>query len=167
MSFHIPTYMRYAHTSVSFITPSHTQTMMGKALHSASASSRVNDRFQEPLYLVLELLRAGVVHGQKWGGPDAEVLSGGPSFGSDEDQSSTLLIMRVMSILPLIFRVSAAQKSAPRLTTSLASTMGRTLVARAASLQLVCASIEQVSEAVAGSGNDPHLAFRRRQTPQG
>jgi hypothetical protein len=159
--------MLYPDTSVSFITPSHTQTMMGKALHSASASSRVNDRFQEPLYLVLELLRAGVVHGQKWGGPDAEVLSGGPSFGSDEDQSSTLLIMRVMSILPLIFRVSAAQKSATILTTSLASTMGRTLVARAASLQLVCPSIEQVSEAVAGSGNDPHLAFRRRQTPQG
>ncbi len=80
--------------------------MMGKALYAACVNSRVNDRFQESLYLVLELLRAGVVHGGRWGGPDAEPLSGGPSFGSEEDQSSTLLIMRVLSILPLNFRVS-------------------------------------------------------------
>jgi len=79
---------------------------MGKALYAACVNSRVNDRFQESLYLVLELLRAGVVHGGRWGGPDAEPLSGGPSFGSEEDQSSTLLIMRVLSILPLNFRVS-------------------------------------------------------------
>ena len=88
-----------------FINPNHTQTMMGKALHAACASSRVNDRFQESLYLLLELLRAGVVHGGKWGGHDGEILSGGPSFGNEEDQSSTLLIMRVLSILPLLYRV--------------------------------------------------------------
>ncbi|WWD21724.1 hypothetical protein CI109_106211 [Kwoniella shandongensis] len=40
----------------------------------------------------------------KWGGPNAEVLSGGPSFGTDEEQRSTLLIMRCLSILPLMFR---------------------------------------------------------------
>lgn len=80
--------------------------MMGKALHASYAAAKVNDRFQESLYLVLELLRAGVVHGHRWGGPDAEPLSGGPSFGTEEEQSSTLLIMRVLSVLPLAFRVS-------------------------------------------------------------
>ena len=79
--------------------------MMGKALHAATAGSRVTDRFQEPLYLVLELLRAGVVHGQRWGGPDVEPFSGGPSFGTEEEQTSTLLIMRVLSVLPLSSRV--------------------------------------------------------------
>ena len=88
-----------------FVAPNHTQTMMGKALHAACASSRVTDRFQESLYLFLELLRAGVVHGQRWGGPEGEQLSGGPTFGTEEEQSSTLLIMRVLSILPLSFRV--------------------------------------------------------------
>jgi hypothetical protein len=83
---------------------------MGKALHAACVNSRVNDRLQESVYILLELLRAGVVHGQRWGGPDAEPLSGGPSFGSEEDQSSTLLIMRVLSILPLSFRVSLETK---------------------------------------------------------
>lgn len=84
---------------------------MGKALHAACSSSRVNDRFQESIYLVLELLRAGVVHGARWGGPDSEQLSGGPSFGSEEEQSSTLLIMRVLSVLPLSFRVSQPSSS--------------------------------------------------------
>ncbi|ORY21248.1 temperature dependent protein affecting M2 dsRNA replication-domain-containing protein [Naematelia encephala] len=84
-----------------FITPGHTQTMMGKALHAACSSARVNDRFQESLYLVLELLRAGVIHGEKWGG---EALSGGPSFGTEEEMASGLLIMRVLSVLPLSFR---------------------------------------------------------------
>ncbi|WVQ79823.1 hypothetical protein IAT38_001923 [Cryptococcus sp. DSM 104549] len=87
-----------------FINTNHTHSNMGKALHAAFSVSRVNDRFQEPLYLVLELLRAGVVHGGKWGGRDAEYLSGGPSFGSDDEQRSTLLIMRCVSILPLMFR---------------------------------------------------------------
>jgi hypothetical protein len=85
--------------------------MMGKALHAACVSSRVNDRFQESVCLVLELLRAGVVHGTKWGGPDAEPFSGGPSFGTDEEQSSMLLIMRVLSVLPLGFRVSTVGES--------------------------------------------------------
>ncbi|WWC59720.1 uncharacterized protein I303_102282 [Kwoniella dejecticola CBS 10117] len=87
-----------------FINANHTQTLIGKALYAANAVSRVNDRFQEPLYLLLELLRAGVVHGSKWGGDQAETLSGGPSFGTDEEQKSILLVMRCISILPLMFR---------------------------------------------------------------
>lgn len=87
-----------------FVNANHTQSTIGKALHAAINTSRVNDRFQEPLYVLLELLRAGVVHGGKWGGPDGETFSGGPSFGSEDDQRSTLLIMRCLSILPLLFR---------------------------------------------------------------
>ncbi|RSH92406.1 hypothetical protein EHS25_008821 [Saitozyma podzolica] len=87
-----------------FIHPNHTQTTIGKALHAACASSRVNDRFQEALYILLELLRAGVVHGLRFGGPDAPVLSGGPSYGTDEEQRCCLLVMRCLSILPLTFR---------------------------------------------------------------
>ncbi|OCF33804.1 COP9 signalosome complex subunit 5 [Kwoniella heveanensis BCC8398] len=87
-----------------FINATHTHTMIGKALHAANRVSRVNDRFQEPLYLLLELLRAGVVHGHRWGGDQVEPLSGGPSFGTDEEQRSILLIMRCLSILPLMFR---------------------------------------------------------------
>ena len=105
-TFIIPEFLSPHNETRRFVSPNHTQTMMGKALHAACVSSRTNDRFQESFYLLLELLRAGVVHGGRWGGPDAEPLSGGPSFGSEEDQSSTLLIMRVMSILPLNFRVS-------------------------------------------------------------
>ncbi|KAL0243618.1 hypothetical protein I308_105585 [Cryptococcus tetragattii IND107] len=43
---------------------------------------------EEPIYLILELLRAGVLHGGKWGGPEAAPLLGGPSFGDEDEQSS-------------------------------------------------------------------------------
>ncbi len=89
-------------TDPRFVAANHTQTIMGKALHAACVASRVNDKFQESLYLLLELLRAGVVHGHKWAN---ETLSGGPSFGTEEDQASTLLIMRCLSVVPLNFRV--------------------------------------------------------------
>ncbi len=52
---------------------------MGRALYSAIQQSRVNDKFQEPLYLSLELSRAGVLHGDAWSGRQ---YSGGPSFGT-------------------------------------------------------------------------------------
>jgi hypothetical protein len=52
---------------------------MGRALYSAISHSRVNDKFQEPLYLALELSRAGVLHGDAFGGKQ---YSGGPSFGT-------------------------------------------------------------------------------------
>ncbi|KAL1407037.1 COP9 signalosome complex subunit 5 [Vanrija albida] len=87
-----------------FVSASHQQTSMGKAFHAAGNSARVTDKLQESIYIVLELLRAGVVHGHRFGGPNAPLLSGGPSFGSDEEQSNTLLIMRVLSVVPLNFR---------------------------------------------------------------
>ncbi|KAK8847637.1 hypothetical protein IAR55_005496 [Kwoniella newhampshirensis] len=64
-------------------------------------SSRVLDKKDEIVANVI--WRFMEVRG-KWGDPNAEVLSGGPSFGSDEEQKSTLLIMRCLSILPLMFR---------------------------------------------------------------
>jgi hypothetical protein len=66
----------------SFVNPDHEQTLIGRALNTAVRTTKVTDKFQEPLYLVLELLRAGVCHGDRWGGADTEVLSGGPSFGT-------------------------------------------------------------------------------------
>ncbi|WVQ98301.1 hypothetical protein IAU59_005424 [Kwoniella sp. CBS 9459] len=56
------------------------------------------------LWRLLELRGAGVVHGTRWGGDQVEPLSGGPSFGTDEEQRNILLIMRCLSILPLMFR---------------------------------------------------------------
>jgi hypothetical protein len=61
--------------------PNHSHTMMGRALHSAIVSSRINDKFQEALYLALELSRAGVLHGDLWSGV---AYSGGPMFGARE-----------------------------------------------------------------------------------
>lgn len=72
-------------------------------MHAACQASRINDRLQEAVYLVLELLRAGVMHGQPFGN---EILSGGPMHGDEEEQKSALLIMRCLSVLPLQFRVS-------------------------------------------------------------
>lgn len=95
-------------TDSSFVNATHHQTHMGKAFHAACNASRVTDKLQEPIYTVLELLRAGVVHGHRFGGPNAPMLSGGPSFGSDEEQANTLLIMRVLSVIPLNYRVSCS-----------------------------------------------------------
>lgn len=61
--------------------PNHMHTAMGRALHAGIVASRVNDKFQEPLYLSLELARAGVLHGDLWSGVE---YSGGPSFGDGE-----------------------------------------------------------------------------------
>lgn len=72
-------------------------------MHAACVYSKVNDRFQEALYIILEMMRAGVVHGGRF---SEALLSGGPSFGTDEEQSSNLLIMRCLCVLPLNYRVS-------------------------------------------------------------
>lgn len=50
-------------------------------MYTAIKQARVNDKFQDPLYLFLELVRAGVMHGHLWSG---RAFSGGPSFGSGE-----------------------------------------------------------------------------------
>ena len=51
-------------------------------MHTAVKQARLNDKFQDPLYLFLELVRAGVMHGHLWSG---RAFSGGPSFGTGTD----------------------------------------------------------------------------------
>ncbi|RPD76676.1 hypothetical protein L226DRAFT_383065 [Lentinus tigrinus ALCF2SS1-7] len=80
-------------------------------MYSALRQARVNDKFQDALYLFLELVRAGVVHGHLWSG---RAFSGGPSFGTDDEKSCMLLVMRVLSILPLNCKVSTAVGSGCR-----------------------------------------------------
>lgn len=48
-------------------------------MYAAIKSARVVDKFQDPLYLFLELVRAGVMHGHLWSN---RAFSGGPSFGT-------------------------------------------------------------------------------------
>lgn len=99
-------------------------------MHSAIKVQRLNDKFQDPLYLFLELARAGVMHGHLW---SERAFSGGPSFGTgtarfisfyvifvlhttllklhicfliDAEKQCMLLVMRVLSIVPLNFKVS-------------------------------------------------------------
>jgi len=79
----------------------HFHSPLARAMHGALKNARVNDKFQDPLYLFLELVRAGVMHGNLWSN---RASSGGPSFGSDEEKKSMLLVMRVLSILPLNFK---------------------------------------------------------------
>ncbi|KAF9499359.1 hypothetical protein BDN71DRAFT_1441979 [Pleurotus eryngii] len=99
----------------------HTHSPLARAMNVALKNVRVNDKFQDPLYLFLELVRAGVMHGHLWSG---RAFSGGPSFGTgqgdlhtsrraeltfvaplDEEKSCMLLVMRVLSIVPLNFKV--------------------------------------------------------------
>ncbi|CCM02615.1 uncharacterized protein FIBRA_04718 [Fibroporia radiculosa] len=84
-----------------FLLSTHTHSPLARAMHSAIRTARVNDKFQEPLYLFLELVRAGVMHGNLWSG---RAYSGGPSFGTDDEKSCMLLVMRVLSIVPLNFK---------------------------------------------------------------
>jgi len=67
-------------------------------------NAKVNDKFQEPLFLAMELLRAGVLHNGRIG---TRAYSGGPNFtgGTEADKRSMLLVMRVLSIVPLVFTV--------------------------------------------------------------
>jgi hypothetical protein len=84
-----------------FLLNSHTHSALARAMYTAIKQARLNDKFQEALYLFLELVRAGVMHGHLWSG---RAFSGGPSFGTDEEKSSMLLVMRVLSIVPLNFK---------------------------------------------------------------
>ncbi|WFD30808.1 hypothetical protein MSPP1_001832 [Malassezia sp. CBS 17886] len=83
-----------------FLTDEHVHAPYGRALHAALAHTRVNDRLAEPLYLALELLRAGVLHGNAYSGTQ---LIGGPSYGSDAEQRHLLLVMRALSVLPMAY----------------------------------------------------------------
>jgi len=84
-----------------FLLNSHYHSPLARAMYVALKPARVNDKFQDPLYLFLELVRAGVMHGHLWSG---RAFSGGPSFGTDEEKSCMLLVMRVLSIVPLNFK---------------------------------------------------------------
>jgi len=84
-----------------FLTAAHQHTPHAVALFAAMKASKVNDKFQEALYLAIELLQAGVLYNGRIG---TRPYSGGPNFqGSEEDKRSMLLVMRVMSIVPLSF----------------------------------------------------------------
>lgn len=76
--------------------------MYARAMNSALKVAKINDKLQDSLYLFLELVRAGVLHGNLWSG---RAYSGGPSFGNDEQKKSMLLIMRVLSLVPLLSKV--------------------------------------------------------------
>jgi hypothetical protein len=58
---------------------SHAHSPLARAMYNSIKQARVNDKFQDPLYLFLELVRAGVMHGNLWSG---RAFSGGPSFGT-------------------------------------------------------------------------------------
>ena len=70
----------------------------------ALQASRVNDKFQEPLYLAIELVRAGVLHSGRFGNRN---WSGGPNLGGEGDKVNAMLVMRVLSIVPLNFKAEA------------------------------------------------------------
>lgn len=72
-----------------FLNSSHNHTAHAKALYLSLQEARGNDKFQEPLYLALELLRANVLHAGKFGG---KILSGGPNIGSGEWKCRLLLV---------------------------------------------------------------------------
>ena len=59
----------------------HVHAPLARAMHLAVKQARVNDKFQDSLYLLLELARAGVMHGQLWN-KNTRAFSGGPSFGT-------------------------------------------------------------------------------------
>ncbi|KAF7317594.1 XPG I-region protein [Mycena kentingensis (nom. inval.)] len=84
-----------------FLLATHQQSPLARAMYVAVKGAKVNDKFQDSLYLFLELVRAGVMHGHLWSG---RAFSGGPSFGTDEEKSAMLLVMRVLSIVPLNFK---------------------------------------------------------------
>ncbi|KZV74508.1 XPG I-region protein, partial [Peniophora sp. CONT] len=84
-----------------FLLKTHEHSPLARSMHTAVRSARLNDKFQEPLYLFLELVRAGVMHGNLW---SSRAFSGGPSFGTDDEKSSMLLVMRTLSIVPLNFK---------------------------------------------------------------
>ncbi|KAF9263954.1 XPG I-region protein [Marasmius fiardii PR-910] len=84
-----------------FLLNTHMHSPLARAMNTAIKHSRLNDKFQDPLYLFLELVRAGVMHGHLW---SQRAFSGGPSFGTDDEKSSMLLVMRVLSIVPLNFK---------------------------------------------------------------
>lgn len=54
---------------------------MARSMFVALRNARLNDKFQDPLFIFLELVRAGVMRGNLFSG---RAFSGGPSFGTGE-----------------------------------------------------------------------------------
>lgn len=91
----------FADIPYSFISANHTQATIGKAFHAAVTASRVTDKFQEPLYLLLELLRAGSLHA----GPFTGTHGAGSQSSDEEEDPSALLVYRCLSLVHLTFKV--------------------------------------------------------------
>lgn len=106
-----------------FLNHDHLHTPYARALHLSLKNSRLNDKFQEPLFLAIELIRSGILHDSPYGaaGPNkGKLKSGGPSWGADalenpeteqaerdvilKSRKHLLLIMRTLSILPMNYR---------------------------------------------------------------
>jgi hypothetical protein len=85
-----------------FINSDHTLSKYGQGLHTALTHSRGNDRFHEPLTVIIELLRSGALYGYRY---DGEYRSGGPIGEDEQTMNSSMLILRCLSILPLNLRV--------------------------------------------------------------
>lgn len=59
----------------------HVHSPLARGMHLALKNAKINDKFQDSLYVFLELVRAGVMHGNLWSN---RPYSGGPSFGTGE-----------------------------------------------------------------------------------
>ncbi|KAL9936842.1 hypothetical protein V8E36_004077 [Tilletia maclaganii] len=88
-----------------FLNHSHCHTPYARALHLALKQARVNDKLQEPLYLALELIRAGVLHASYY---SEKQYSGGPTMGTTEEKRHVLLIMRAFSMVSLGYKAGQA-----------------------------------------------------------
>ena len=64
---------------------SHMDGRLARAVYAAIRQARVVDKFRDPLYLFLELVRMGVMHDNLWSNSPS---SGGLSFGTGKLFSS-------------------------------------------------------------------------------
>ncbi|CAG8538773.1 13168_t:CDS:2 [Acaulospora colombiana] len=85
-----------------FLTHSqHTHTVWGTAFHKAFSASKSNrESHQEQLFIALELIRFGCVHGNHY----SKAYYSAPSNVSDEDKKHILLISRTLSLMPAKFK---------------------------------------------------------------
>ncbi|KAG0149211.1 hypothetical protein CROQUDRAFT_39979 [Cronartium quercuum f. sp. fusiforme G11] len=89
-----------------YLQSNHQHTIQGKALYLGLKESKVNDKLQEPLLLVIEMLKMGVLHSGWFGG---RTWTGTAHLGTDDDKRNMLLVMRVLSIVPLSFKTMSWQ----------------------------------------------------------
>ena len=82
-------------SSYRFLLNSHAHSPLARAFYVAIKPARIVDKFQDSLYLFLELVRAGVMHGHLWSG---RAFSGGPSFGTGEAAFFPQIIATTISL---------------------------------------------------------------------